>query len=297
MDSILFDDTVNNYIEKEDITIVVPTLNEEKAIKLVLTDAILEGYRNIMVIDGNSTDDTVGIVKQMNVNIYPQIGKGKTGAIKTALSYVKTPYFIVIDGDYTYSVKDIEPLMDMAPFYNQVIGARRDKNNIKKLNRLGNKMINILFNFSFSTSLTDVCSGLYILNTSFARKMMLNTDGFDVEVEIAAQAAESKKIAECPISYGNRIGIQKLNPIRDGIRIVSSIFKLCKTYNPLLFYSYLTGGILTAAGFGIIVLEILASLNNAPSSMMQYFSTLFIGTGVQFFILSIILSQIKRLIK
>ena len=245
-----------NIIEKEDVTIVVPTLNEEAAIELVLKEILVEGYNKTLVIDGNSIDETVALVKKMLIPVIPQSGAGKTGAIKTALKYIETPYFGVIDGDSTYSAKDIEALLEKAPHYNQVIGARQDRANIKTLNRFGNRMINLLFNFLFGTRLTDVCSGLYVLNTSFARELVLETGGFDVEVEIAAQAAKSRGIVEVPISYGSRIGVQKLNPVRDGVVISSSIFKLSKRYNPLRFYSYLSGFLLVATGLGYIILLI-----------------------------------------
>lgn len=297
VDSALYTDLIETFVDKNDVTIVVPTLNEEKAIELVLKDIMLEGYQNILVIDGNSSDDTVKIVKKMKVNVFPQIGRGKTGAIKSALEYIKTPFFVVIDGDYTYSVKDIEALFEKAQFCNQVIGARRDRVNIKRLNRFGNGMINLLFNFSFGTRLTDVCSGLYILKTSFARKMVLETSGFDVEVEIAAQAAESNKIAEVPISYGRRIGIQKLNPVKDGVRIVSSIFRLSKKYNPLIFYSYLAGSTLTVGGVGLTVLDILVSINEMSLPIMNLLSPLITIVGVQLFILAILISQLKHMSK
>ena len=263
MKSIIYPSQVNstslnriskNLIDKKDVTIVVPTLNEEGAIELVLSDILLEGYPKMLVVDGNSIDETVALVKKMQILVIPQSGEGKTGAIKTALKYIETPYFGVIDGDCTYSAKDIEALLEKAPHYNQVIGARKDRSNIKALNRFGNKMINLLFNFLFGTNLTDVCSGLYVLNTSFAKKIALETSGFDVEVEIAAQAAKSSGIVEVPISYGSRIGVQKLDPFRDGILISSSILKLSKKHNPLRFYSYLSGFLLVAAGLAYVIL-------------------------------------------
>jgi cellulose synthase/poly-beta-1,6-N-acetylglucosamine synthase-like glycosyltransferase len=58
-----------NQIEKDDITIIVPTLNEEKAIEIVLNDTYFEGFRNIIVIDGNSVDDTVTLAKKMRVPV------------------------------------------------------------------------------------------------------------------------------------------------------------------------------------------------------------------------------------
>ena len=242
-----------NQNEKDDVTIIIPTLNEEQAIEIVLNDIYFEGFHNILVIDGNSVDDTVPLVEKMRVPVYQQTGLGKTGALKTALQYVNTPYLGVIDGDCTYSAKDIGALLEKASHYNQVIGARSKRNNIKNLNRFGNGVINLLFNLSFGTSLTDVCSGLYILKTSFAKEMTLETGGFDVEVEIAAQAAKSSKITEVPISYGKRIGTQKLNPFKDGVAITTTILKLSKKYNPIVFYSNLIGIILASFGFGYAV--------------------------------------------
>lgn len=253
-------DVDNNYVGKDDVTIVVPTLNEEKAIEIVLNDILLEGYSKIFLIDGNSVDETVNIAEKMQVPAYTQSGRGKTGAIKSALNYIKTPYFVIIDGDATYSAKDIEKLLEKAPHYNQVIGARQDRVNIKMLNRFGNDLINMLFNLSFGTKLTDVCSGLYVLNTSRAKQLKLETGGFDVEVEIAAQTAASRKITEVPISYSSRIGVGKLNPIRDGFLIMTSIIKLSKRHNPLVFYSYLLGLILTTTVIGFVIRDIVLTL-------------------------------------
>ncbi len=286
-----------NYIRKEDVTIVVPTLNEEKAIELVLRDILLEGYPKTLVIDGNSIDETVKIVEKMQVPVYPQSGRGKTGAIKTALNYIETPYFGVIDGDSTYSAKDIEALLEKAPFYNQVIGARRDRANIKALNRFGNSVINLLFNFTFGTRLTDVCSGLYVLNTSFAKQLVLETGGFDVEVEIAAQAAASNKVVEVPISYGNRIGVQKLNPLRDGVLITTSIIKLSRRHNPPVFFSYLFGFLLAAVVFGLAILSVFIPFSFLSSRYMVLFNILLIGGSILLLMLAVPLSQLKYLTK
>ena len=292
LDSTPINEVSRNQIRKEDITVVVPTLNEEHAIELVLNDILLEGYPKTLVIDGNSVDKTVDIVREMRIPVYPQSGRGKTGAIKTALNYIDTPYFGVIDGDCTYSAGDIEALLEKAPHYSQVIGARRDRVNIKLFNRFGNSLINLLFNVTYGTRLTDVCSGLYVLDTEFAKKMVLETGGFDVEVEIAAQAAASKKVTEVPISYGRRVGVQKLDPVSDGFLIMSSIVRLSRRHNPLMFYSYLFGFILAAAGFGVTVLDIFVPSNPLSFSFM-YLGMLLIGGSILLLVLAMLLSQLK----
>lgn len=256
MDEILEELKFNKQVSiyKSDVTVVIPTLNEEEAIEFVLRGIMSEGYSNILVVDGNSYDETVSIAGKLKVRVITQKGHGKTGAIVTAISQVKTPYFVVIDGDFTYSPSDIEYLIEKASQYNQVIGARKDRSNIKLFNRLGNRMINVLFNLYFGSNLNDVCSGLYLINTSFAKELVLESGGFDVEVEIAAQSALKKTVIEVPISYGKRIGIQKLNPIKDGFRIGVTINKLGAKHRTPFFFSLITvGGLVIAGGLYLLI--------------------------------------------
>ena len=90
------------------LTIVLLTLNEEEAIGTVIDELKHEGYENILVVDGYSTDFTVKIAKEKGAKVVLQKGKGKTGAIKTAIELAKTPYILVMDADGTYNPKDIE---------------------------------------------------------------------------------------------------------------------------------------------------------------------------------------------
>jgi hypothetical protein len=70
------------------------------------------------------------------------------------------------------------------------------------------------------TNLQDVCSGMYSLKTDFSKNLTFKTEGFDVEVEIAAQASQYGKIAQVPIRYHDRVGRQKLQPVKDGLHII-----------------------------------------------------------------------------
>lgn len=232
--------SVEQYINVEDITVLIPTLNEEEAISLVINDVQTQGYSNILVIDGHSTDGTVEIVKKHKVKIVSQNGNGKTGAIQTALEYIKTPYFVVLDGDCTYGAKDIEKLLNHMGDNKQLIGARiKGRKNISKLNRFGNWVINKTFNLIFGTNLTDVCSGMYVLRTDFLKSIPFQTQGFDVEVEIAAYASHTGQVSEHPINFYKRVGDQKLQPFRDGFRIMKSIIKIGYSLYPTRVFSLL----------------------------------------------------------
>ena len=91
-----------------DLTVVVPVLNEEKGVGLVLEGLAEEGYDNVLVVDGHSTDNTVRVASSNGVKVIVQDGLGKAGAIRTAIENVDTPYLAVMDGDCTYNPRDIK---------------------------------------------------------------------------------------------------------------------------------------------------------------------------------------------
>ncbi len=245
------------------ITVVVPTLNEEEGIARVLQELNSVGLGNIMIVDGYSHDKTAEIAKKSGATVLLQQGRGKTGALKTAVDQVETPFMLVIDGDFTYDASSIGRLVQHMDHYDEVIGARvpTEPKSMTGLHKLGNRLITRLFNLLMNTALSDVCSGLYLLRTDKMREVDLSTSGFDVEVEIAAQIATSGRITEVPCNYRPRLGRQKLSTWKSGFRIIKSIFGLARSYNPGVFYSMLGSLLLIPAGvfLAISFLQYLAS--------------------------------------
>jgi dolichol-phosphate mannosyltransferase len=224
------------------LTVVIPTLNEEHGIAKVLEELRSLHLTNILVVDGYSKDKTVQIASDYGAKVVYQQGKGKTGALKSAIDVVETPYMLIMDGDFTYDASCVNRLLQHLTSYDEIIGARvpTDPASMTGLHKFGNKVITNVFNLLLSTKLTDVCSGMYVLRTDAAREIDLSTTGFDVEAEIAAQVASSGKITEVPINYRPRMGRQKLSTWKHGFKIIKSIINLGKTYNPGVFYSMLS---------------------------------------------------------
>ena len=231
-------DAVRGYevLRPDDVTVVIPTLNEAEAIGLVLDELRQEGYRKVLIVDGYSRDGTDKIALSKGARVIYQHGVGKTGALMTAVEHVDTPYILVMDGDYTYNPKDIRKLLIHGKFYALVMGAR-DGRNISRLHRFGNWVITKTFNLLFGTGLSDVFSGMYLLNVNFARQIDLRSRGFSTEVEIAVQAAVEDRITQVPIDYRRRIGRGKLSTWRHGFSILISVIRLAQRYNPILLLS------------------------------------------------------------
>jgi len=240
-------------VSKDMVTIIIPTLNEERGIGLVIDELLAIGYRNILVVDGYSKDRTVEIARSRGVNVIYQRGVGKAGAIVTAIESVSTPYMLVMDGDYTYDPRDVERLLKYADESDEVIGYRVNRENIPLLHRVGNWIISIAFSIMFGKRIRDPCSGMYLLRTEVAKRLEIASGGFDVEVEIAGQVASLGRIVEVPVSYRRRVGEGKLKAWRDGFRILMTAVKVMWLYNPVFFFSALVS-ILAVPG-AVILLE------------------------------------------
>jgi dolichol-phosphate mannosyltransferase len=230
-------------ISPEHVTVVIPTLNEREAIGMVLDELRQEGYANVLVVDGYSSDGTAELAMAKGARVVYQHGHGKAGALKTALEHVKTPYMLVMDGDHTYDPRDIKRMLMHAANYDEIIGARTNLENVGWLHRLGNKIINYTFNLLIGAGLSDVCSGMYLIRTEALKGAELQSRGFNVEVEIAAGLCTHGRVSEVPINYRPRVGRRKLQPLRDGLAIVTTIVSLARAYNPVFLFSVLASAL------------------------------------------------------
>lgn len=284
-------------LSKDDITVVLPTLDEEEAIGLVIEELKQRGYDNILVVDGYSRDNTPEIARRNGVKVTQQHGIGKSMAIKTAIEKLTTPFMLVMDGDCTYDADDIEKFLPHAENYDEVVGARANgTNNVPRLNRLGNWVITKTFNFLFGTKMLDVCSGMYMLKSDFAKRLNLETGGFDVEVEIAAQAAREGGITQVPINYRKRIGKQKLRSWRHGVQIMTSVLNLARSYNPVFLFSFAAASMMIPAAM-ILLWVLIQWLRGIWHGGLALFGVMLLLLAIQALTTSSVAVLLKRMEK
>ena len=78
-----------NKMEKiKKIYIVIPAFNEEESIVKVLEDLFYHGYKNIVVVDDASNDQTTETIKNFNVSLVKHpVNMGPGAAIKTGIDF------------------------------------------------------------------------------------------------------------------------------------------------------------------------------------------------------------------
>jgi dolichol-phosphate mannosyltransferase len=289
-------------VNSADVCILIPTLNEAATIGQLIKDFKKEGFFNILVIDGNSKDGTSDIARAEGAEVILQTGKGKGQAMIQAFGILESPYIVMIDGDGTYLAKDahsmLEPILEGRAEH--VIGNRLEKYSpgaFTRLNLIGNRLINLFFDIAYGVTLKDILSGYRAFTLESVKELELNKTGFEIETEISVECILKKqRVEEVPITYlpRNEKGATKLNPIKDGFRIGSTIYRLAKVHNPM-FYFGIIGSVFILAGIftGIfVVAQWLQGITRIPLSVL---TALLIIFGLQMYIFGILSDLIVTL--
>ena len=216
------------------VSVVIPTLNEAGTIKEAITtiQETLTYPKEIIIVDSNSTDGTIEIVKDLNscrLIIEPRRGYGV--ALKTGMNNAKGNIIIMVDADGTYEFKHIDRLIDhmVQKDADMVLGTRMydPKKAMGFFNFLGNKVITFCFDFVYSQFLSDSQSGFRAISRRAIDSVRLKETDMAFATEMLIQfAKEGYAIREVPTTYKHRCyGKTKLKPFKSGIQIFSTIFK------------------------------------------------------------------------
>jgi len=211
------------------ISIVVPTLNEEKAIGRVM-DKIREHLQDYEVIVVDSSDDHTFEEALRNGAVVikePRLGYGH--AIKKGLSMASGDVLLFIDGDDSYDPSDIPKVIGpiLQGEADVSLGTRfhSKPEGMTTMRYIGNLMINSIFSTLFKNRVTDSQTGLKAMSRDAYEKLDLVENGMTFSTEVLLKALLRKlRVREVRVSYRTRVGSSKLSPMRDGARI---LFYIC----------------------------------------------------------------------
>ncbi|NJE62093.1 S-layer glycoprotein N-glycosyltransferase AglJ [Thermococcus sp. 21S7] len=286
-------------VHPDDVTILIPTKNEEDGIGEVIDGFKELGYKNIFVIDGHSTDRTREIAKEKGATVVVQSGKGKGQAVAEAFNLIDTDVIVMIDGDGTYDPKDIEKLLQPIErgIAEHVIGNRLENYEdgaFTRLNLVGNKIFNALFRFMYGVKVHDLLTGYRALTKELYKSVELEKHGFEIETELTVETiAKGFRIAEVPISYRRRKGEANLHPIKDGWRIGKTIIELMVRYNPGR-YLYILGFLALLVGFITGVYVIQEWQRGVTHYLLAPLTSIFVITGINLVIFGFVTGYIFK---
>jgi len=246
-----------------EVVVVIPTLNEEAGIGWVLdrvheTLGSLGKSYHIVVVDGGSTDRTVEIARSKGAEVIMQNGRGYGDAYIQGFNYAIRKYrpkvIVMLDADGTYDpaemLKLIKPIEQGQA--DMVVGNRftgLQPGSMTTLNKIGNKILSWLARLMIGVNVRDTQSGYRAMTRELLETIPLTQQGMPLATELIVKAyAYGYRIREEPITYKPRLGGQpKLNPLRDGYRILKTIIRFALTYNPT-FFAFTLGALLLIPG-------------------------------------------------
>ncbi len=227
-----------------DVCVLVPTYNEVETISTVVSSYSEEGFDDVLVIDGGSTDGTREAAREHGARVVTQSGSGKGQAVREAMEYIDRPYVLLIDGDATYRADDAEQMLQ--PLFDgeadHVIGnrfANMQPGAMSRLNQVGNRIINRTFRVVHGRNLQDILSGYRAFTYRSFKRLNLSADGFGIETEMAVECVKHNVRTEVvPITYQPRPDESETNlrPFRDGAVILLTLYQMAKTNNPLFYF-------------------------------------------------------------
>jgi glycosyltransferase involved in cell wall biosynthesis len=218
----------------EMVSVVIPTLNEAGNILETVTIIHKEiAYpKEIIVVDGNSTDGTKEIVKDTNFcKLIVESRRGYGLALRTGIKHAKGDVVVMVDGDGTYDVKRINLLIDALIRNDAKLCQATRMYDLRKAmgftNFVANKIITFCFDFFYSQFLSDTQSGFRAISYSALEKVELHEDDMAFATEMLVQFAKKGfKMVEVPSAYrARRYGRPKMRRIKSGIEIFTTMVK------------------------------------------------------------------------
>ena len=224
---------------KQIITVIIPAFNEEQSIGKVVNDIPRDIVQHVIVVNNNSTDNTVQVAQEAGAITIDEPRKGYGWACLKGIEQsivLKTDIVVFLDGDYSDYPQEIPSVvypilknnMDM------VIGSRvlgkREKGSLTPQQVFGNWLATKLIRVFYRAKFTDLGPFRAITSDALNKLEMADkTYGWTIEMQIKA-AKHKMQFCEVPVNYKRRIGVSKVSgtvkgTVLAGIKIIFAVFK------------------------------------------------------------------------
>ncbi len=223
------------------VTVIIPALNEEESLPLVLDAIPSECVDEVIVVDNGSTDRTADVARQGGARVVHEDERGYGAACLAGIAAIeRTDVVVFLDGDFADDPSDltrlVAPLLDGDA--DMVIGSRvlgqREPGALLPHARFGNWLAVGLIRLFWGRRFTDLgpFRGLRWPCLQ-ALNMRDRSFGWTVEMQIEA-ARQGLRCREIPVSYRRRVGVSKISGTIRGTVMAGSIIlwtvfkKLCQ---------------------------------------------------------------------
>jgi glycosyltransferase involved in cell wall biosynthesis len=211
-------------------SVIVPALNEAENLPHVLPNIPTDKYE-IVLVDGNSSDDTIEVARRLVPEIkVAHETRGKGAAMLTGFEAASGDIVIAIDADGSMDPRELDRFVqalsggaDFAKGSRYLPGGGSD--DISRLRALGNAVLLFAVRRLFGGQFTDLCYGYVGFRKSALATLALDCTGFEIETLMNIRALKAGlKVTEVPsFEHPRIVGKSRLNVVTDGWRILRTI--------------------------------------------------------------------------
>lgn len=230
------------------LSVVIPALNEAANLKSLLPElsAALETLGapfEVVVVDGESEDDTRAVVEAAGCRYVQERARGYGAAILRGMAEARFPYVVTMDADQSHPAEFVKQLWaardsgDIVIASRYVPGGQADQ----PAGRLFlSKVLNQFFRSGLSIPARDLSSGFRLYRKAIFKKIDPEFRNFVILVEILLHSMKHGfSIAEVPFHYQPRIeGQSHARIIQFGLDYLRLFYKMWRIRNSIDFPDY-----------------------------------------------------------
>jgi glycosyltransferase involved in cell wall biosynthesis len=213
------------------VSVVIPAMNEAENLPYVFK-TLPDWIHEVVLVDGNSTDDTVRVARELrpDVVVVKQVGKGKGDALISGFAACTGEIIVMVDADGSADGEEIVSYVsalvggaDFAKGSRFANGGGTD--DMTPVRKLGNWALCTVVNRKFGARYTDLCYGYNAFWKHCLDRITLDCTGFEIETLMNIRVVKAGlRVQEVPSHEYNRIhGVSNLSAVRDGLRVLRVI--------------------------------------------------------------------------
>ena len=216
----------------KELTLIIPAKKEAESLPIFLKEIENLQLKKIIVLEKNDIETKESIRQFENIQIIEQINKGYGNALIEGINSVNTEYCCIINADGSMDPKYLNQMLHECKNKDLVFGSRYLKpgggsNDDDFVTFIGNFFFTSIGNLLFRLNISDILYTYILGKTISFKKLNLNNADFRICVELPIKAKIYKLTYICLPSFEReRIGgKKKVNPLKDGLLILSEIVK------------------------------------------------------------------------
>ncbi len=274
------------------VTIVIPAYNEAAVIAdVVSTLARAGGWREILVVDDGSADDTGPRAAAAGARVIRHpYNKGNGAAVKTGVRQAEGEYVLIMDADGQHRVEDALDVVSSLGEYDLVVGARDPSTHATVVRRIGNAGLNWVATYLTGRDIPDLTSGLRAARRDFLREFLhLLPNGFSTPTTTTlAFVKAGYNVTFVRIQAATRVGSSKIRTSRDGLKFFLILVRVITIFSPMRIFLPISGvSFALGAGYALWTIATQSHITNS--------SVLLILFSVVVFLVALVSEQISAL--